>query len=96
MSLIPLSYRFSGFLWGELGLSLKSAGAGNTSLPIDSNGMFIAGPQEGLQATYCGLLEAGDWTHIAKDTKISEPSFTIDELLEIISESNKKKECCNN
>lgn len=89
--ILPKLTDFQDYYAGELGLSLESAGTGNPSLPLDGDGLFKEGPQEGLQATFSGTLEPGDWTHIYKDSVIGDPILSIDELTEVVRESNKRK-----
>ncbi len=89
--IFPRLTDFQDYYGGELGLSEKSAGVGNPYLPIGGNGVFVGGPQDGLQATYCGLLESGDWTHTNKNSEINDPNFTVDQLTKIIEESNERK-----
>lgn len=89
--IFPKLTNFQDYFGGELGLSEKSSGIENPYLKVGGNGVFIGGPQSGLQATYCGLLEPGDWTHINKDTEIPDPLLTADQLIKIVEESNKRK-----
>lgn len=89
--ILPKLTEFQDYYAGELGINLNSAGVDNPYLPIDGNGIFQGGPQEGLQATYSGTLEPGDWTHIYKDSVIGDPELAIDQLTEIVRESNKRK-----
>jgi len=89
--IFPKFTDYQDYYAGEVGLSTESAGKDNPYLPVGGNGIFIDGPQKGLQATYTGLLEPGEWTHIYKDTDIEDPLFTAEELTQIIRESNKRK-----
>ncbi len=89
--IFPKFTEFQDFYAGEMGLSEKSAGIENPYLPVGGDGRFTGGPHQGLQATYCGLLEPGDWTHIYKDTEIPAPLLSTDELTTIIRESNKRR-----
>lgn len=89
--ILPKLTEFQDYYAGELGLSLESAGVNNSCLPVNGNGLFHGGPQDNLQATFSGTLEPGDWTHIYKDSVIGEPLLSIDELTQIVQESNKRK-----
>lgn len=82
---------FQDFYGGEYGVSLHSAGVGNPHLPVGGNGYFIAGPQQGLKATFCGLLEPGDWTHTEPNEKIPPPLLAADTLITIVHEAMKRK-----
>ncbi|MEG1749198.1 MAG: hypothetical protein RR249_05855 [Tannerellaceae bacterium] len=89
--IFPKLTNFQDFYAGEVGLSVEAAGKDNQFLPIGGDGRFINGPQKELQATYTGVLEPGEWTHIYKDKEIEDPLFTPEELIQIIKESNKRK-----
>lgn len=89
--ILPKLTDFQDYYAGELGLSLESAGADNPHLPLNGDGLFHGGPQDGLQATFSGTLEPGDWTHIYKDSIIGDPVLSIDQLTEVVKESNRRK-----
>ncbi|HRP32499.1 MAG TPA: hypothetical protein PKV73_11430 [Agriterribacter sp.] len=82
---------FQDFYGGEYGITLHAAGAGNPHLPVGGNGYYISGPQQGLKATFCGLLEPGDWTHTQPNQKIPPPSLSADNLITIVREAMKRK-----
>lgn len=89
--ILPKLTDFQDYYAGELGLSLTSAGVDNPNLQIDGDGIFHGGPQDGLQATYSGTLEPGDWTHIYKNRAIDDPILSLKELVKIVQESNRRK-----
>lgn len=89
--IFPQFTEFQDYYAGEVGLSVESSGRENPYLPVGGNGIFTDGPQKGLQATYTGVLEPGEWTHIYKDTDIPAPLFGAEELTRIIRESNGRK-----
>lgn len=82
---------FQDFYGGEMGINLKAAGINDNNLPVGGNGYFISGPQKGLKATFCGLLEPGDWTHTRPNTAIPAPLLTSDRLIGIIREAMSRK-----
>lgn len=82
---------FQDFYGGELGINLKAAGINNENLPVKGNGYFISGPQKGLKATFCGLLEPGDWTHTQANAAIPAPLLTADDLINIVKEAMARK-----
>lgn len=89
--ILPKLTDFQDYYAGELGLSLESAGVDNPHLPLNGDGLFHGGPQDGLQATFSGTLEPGDWTHIYRDSIIGDPVLSIDQLTEVVKESNRRK-----
>ena len=48
------------------------------------DGYFVSGPYQGLKATFCGLLEPGNWTHTQSNTDIPPPMFTSPQLIQIV------------
>ena len=82
---------FQDFYGGENGITLEAAGVNNKYLPVGGNGYFISGPQKGLKATFCGLLEPGDWTHTEPDSPIASPLLKAPELIKIIREAILRK-----
>lgn len=89
--ILPRVTDFQDFYAGELGLSLYAAGVDNPYLPVGSNGYFIGGPQKGLKATYTGVFEPGEWTHIYKNKPIDIPMYSLTEIETIIKESKARK-----
>lgn len=79
------------FFGGENGITLKSAGINNPYLPSGGSGYFTDGPQKGLKATFCGLLEPGDWTHTESEKVIPSPLLKAPELINIIKEGIMRK-----
>lgn len=82
---------FQDFYGGEMGINLEAAGINDKHLPVGGNGYFISGPQKGLKATFCGLLEPGDWTHTRPNTAIPAPLLTSERLIGIIREAMSRK-----
>lgn len=82
---------FQDYYAGEIGLSVESAGLNNPFLPVGGNGYFVDGPQKGLKATYSGTFEPGDWTHIYKDSIIGDPMYSLEQLKDILDESQKRR-----
>lgn len=89
--IFPKLTEFQDFFAGERDINIETAGLNNPYLPINGDGKYIDGPQSGLQATFSGLLEPGDWTHLDKNSDIPSPHFTVEELKLIVKESNKRK-----
>lgn len=88
---LPRMTDFQDFFAGETGLNLGSAGVDNPYLPEGGDGKFKGGPHDGLQATFCGLLEPGEWTHIYKNSNIEDPLLSIDDLTKMVEEADKRK-----
>lgn len=82
---------FQDFYGGEQGITLEAAGINNKHLPVGGSGYFVSGPQQGLKATFCGLLEPGDWTHTELNEAIPPPLLKPDALISIIQEAMRRK-----
>ena len=82
---------FQDFYVGENGISMEAAAVSNKALLLGGNGYFVSGPQQGLKATFCGLLEPGNWTHTELNQEIPPPLLKTDELITIMKEAIKKK-----
>ena len=82
---------FQDFYGGENGITLEAAGVNDKHLPVGGDGYFISGPQQGLKATFCGLMEPGDWTHTESDKDIPSPLLKPDALIKIIQEGILRK-----
>lgn len=82
---------FQDLYGGEHGITLQSAGVSNPHLPVGGDGYFVSGPQQGLKATFCGLMEPGDWTHTQPDQAIPPPLLSADTLVNIVKEAKARK-----
>lgn len=82
---------FQDFYGGEHGITLQAAGVNDKHLPAYGDGYFISGPQKNLKATFCGLMEPGDWTHTESNQTIPAPLLKPNELINIIREAIKRK-----
>lgn len=87
----PRFTNFQDFYCGEEGITLESATNDSNYLPKGGDGYFVAGPYKNLKATFCGLLEPGNWTHTQPDKEISPPFLTADRLIKIVQEAIIKK-----
>jgi hypothetical protein len=66
------------------------AGEGARKLSELGNGVFSFGPQEGLMAHGCFVLEK-DWGHIVENTVIPKPKYSLTELMEMIQHAKRNK-----
>jgi hypothetical protein len=87
--IFPALTPFQDYYAGEKGISMEEAKAWDWN--IDRAGYFTSGPQTGMRATFCGLLEPGDWAHLPKDTDIPPPLLTSDELIKIVQTAIERK-----
>ena len=87
----PKLTEYQDYYAGEVGLTVEASGKDNPYLPIGGSGVFEGGSQDGLQATYTGVLEPGDWTHTYRNKVIEAPLLSSEDLIKIVKESNKRK-----
>ena len=87
----PSMTDFQDFYCGEWGINTDATGVGDPDLPPGGDGYFIAGPQKGLRATFCGQLEPGDWAHVQQDMAIPPPVLSSEALIRIVQQSIARK-----
>lgn len=82
---------FQDFYCGEEGITDAAAVNDSNFLPKGGNGYFVSGPYKNLKATFCGLLEPGNWTHTEPNKKISPPFLTAPQLIHILHDAILRK-----
>jgi len=82
---------FQDFYCGEEGITDAAAVNDSNYLPKGGDGYFVSGPYKNLKATFCGLLEPGNWTHTESDKKIPPPFFTAPQLIGILHDAILRK-----
>jgi hypothetical protein len=87
--IFPALTPFQDYYTGERGITPEAAKARDWD--IDNAGYFTSEPQKGLRATFCGLLEPGDWTHLPKDTDIPSPHLSAEKLIDIVQTAIERK-----
>ncbi len=60
-------------------------------LPDGGSGIFLGGPQKGLQATMTLTNEGGDWGHITQDKPIPPPRYTDAQMIDYIRQAMARK-----
>jgi len=82
---------FQDFYCGEEGITDAAAVNDTNYLPKGGDGYFVSGPNKNLKATFCGLLEPGNWTHTEPDKKIPPPFLTAPQLINILHDAILRK-----
>jgi len=82
---------FQDFYCGEEGITFEAAVNDSIYLPAGGDGYFISGPYKNLKATFCGLLEPGNWTHTQPDKQIPSPLLTASRLTSILRKAILRK-----
>jgi len=61
-------------------------------LPIGGNGIFLSGPQKGLQATMTLTNEGGDWGHVTPNAPIPPPRYSTPQMIDYIQKAVARKD----
>jgi hypothetical protein len=56
-------------------------------LPVGGSGIYLSGPQRGLQATMTLTNEGTDWGHVTRDTPIPAPRYSTAQMIDYIRQS---------
>jgi hypothetical protein len=64
----------------------------NTELPIGGSGIFLSGPQKGLQATITLTNEGQDWGHVQPDTAIPPPRYSTPQMIDYIRQAMARRD----
>jgi hypothetical protein len=87
--ILPETTKFQDFSCGEGGFPDRLMN--EDELPIGGSGIYIAGPQKGLQATVTLPNEGGNWGHIPADTPIPPPNISTPEMISYIQKAAARK-----
>jgi hypothetical protein len=77
--ILPKTTEFQDFACGEGGFPDRLVN--EDELPIGGTGIYLSGPQKGLQATVTLPNEGGNWGHIPADTPIPPPNSSTPEMI---------------
>jgi hypothetical protein len=77
--ILPKTTEFQDFACGEGGFPDRLVN--EDELPIGGSGIYLSGPQKGLQATVTLPNEGGNWGHIPADTPIPPPNSSTPEMI---------------
>jgi hypothetical protein len=61
-------------------------------LPVGGSGIFLSGPQKGLQATITLTNEGGDWGHVTPNAPIPPPRYSTPKMIEYIQKAVARKD----
>jgi hypothetical protein len=86
--ILPKTTNFQDFSCGEGGFERLGDDA---ELPPGGTGIYIGGPQKGLQATITMTNEGGDWGHITANAPIPPPNSTTPEMIANIQKAVARK-----
>jgi hypothetical protein len=92
--ILPKATDFQDYACGEGDFPDRLASSPTTDkeLPVGGSGIFLSGPQKGLQATITLTNEGGDWGHVTKDAPIPPPRYTDAQMIQYIRQAMARKE----
>ncbi len=61
-------------------------------LPVGGDGIFVSGPQKGLQATFALVNEGGDWGHVTPDAPVPAPRYSTPAMIDYIQKAVSRKD----
>jgi hypothetical protein len=64
----------------------------DAELPVGGSGIFLSGPQKGMQATMTLTNEGGDWGHITQDTEVPTPRYSSDKMIDYLRQAIARKD----
>jgi hypothetical protein len=77
--ILPKATDFQDFACGEGGFADRLAD--DPELPVGGNGIFLSGPQKGLQAALTTTMEPGNWGHVTPNTPVPPPQYSADQMI---------------
>ena len=77
--ILPKATDFQDFACGEGGFADRLTD--DPELPAGGSGIFLSGPQKGLQATLTTTMEPGNWGHVTPNTPVPAPQYNADQMI---------------
>jgi hypothetical protein len=90
--ILPKGTDLQDYACGEGDFTDRLTAENDIELPVGGSGIFLSGPQKGLQATFTLTNEGGDWGHIAKDTPVAAPRYTNAQMIDYIRKAISRKD----
>jgi hypothetical protein len=82
--ILPKATDLQDYACGEGDFPDRVPAKDDAELPIGGSGIYLSGPQKGLQATMTLTNEGGNWGHIEKDTPVPAPRYTNAQMIDYI------------
>jgi hypothetical protein len=89
---MPKATDLQDYACGEGDFPDRLAAENDAELPVGGSGIFLSGPQKGLQATMTLTNEGGDWGHINKDSDVPPPRYTNAQAIDYIRQAISRKD----
>jgi len=90
--ILPRATDLQDYACGEGDFPDRLGAENDVELPVGGSGIFLSGPQKGLQATMTLTNEGGDWGHINKDSPVPPPRYPTDKVIDYIRQAVSRKD----
>ena len=90
--ILPKATDFQDYACGEGDFSDRLTAENDIELPKGGSGIYLSGPQKGLQATITMTNEGGNWGHTEKDTSVPAPRYTNAQMIDYIRQAIARKD----
>jgi hypothetical protein len=90
--ILPKATDLQDYACGEGDFSDRLTAENDIELPNGGSGIYLSGPQKGLQATITMTNEGGNWGHTEKDTPAPAPRYTNAQMIDYIRQSIARKD----
>jgi hypothetical protein len=90
--ILPKATDLQDYACGEGDFSDRLTAENDIELPKGGSGIFLSGPQKGLQATITMTNEGGNWGHTDKDTAAPAPRYTNTQMIDYLRQAIARKD----
>jgi hypothetical protein len=90
--ILPKGTDLQDYACGEGDFSDRLMGENDAELPIGGSGIYLSGPQKGLQATITLTNEGGNWGHIEQNSAVPPPRYDNAKMIDYIRQAIARKD----
>jgi hypothetical protein len=85
--ILPKATDLQDYACGEGDFPDRLSPENDAELPVGGSGIFLSGPQKGLQATMTLTNEGTDWGHVTKDAEVPAPRYSNAQMIDYIRQA---------
>lgn len=90
--ILPKATDLQDYACGEGDFPDRLTPENDAELPVGGSGIYLSGPQKGLQATMTLTNEGTDWGHVTKDAEVPAPRYTNAQMIEYIRQAMARRD----
>jgi hypothetical protein len=90
--ILPKATDLQDFACGEGDFSDRLMTENDAELPVGGSGIFLSGPNKGLQATITLTNEGGNWGHIEQNTPVPPPRYSNAKMIDYIRQAMARRD----